>query len=833
MAVTGDLGGNPIVLENAAEEATLQRLVDLFESKFADNSGVKKQEAAATKEATKATKSYQDIVDSTSKGMEKYEVKLTSFGERLDKTSQQIKAVGGSLTNSFKALGESGENMGGALGAITGPVGGSLNALGIAGKIAGGALTGFSFVAGLAMGAFDKSVKTFQQLTLAGATFGGDMIAMRMAAGNAGVTVTQFADAVSKNIGGLADFGGTATQGAQILSQVTAAGKASSNELFRLGIAAKDQPEFFAQFISDLSTSGRSLNTFGGDFTRIAAVAVKYRKDLQALQEITGQTREEQEAALKAQKQDAAFQALLADMDVEQAKSLEGLMASMSPLEQQMLKQQMTIGSFTGETAAAASQMPGVAGRVMDVVNALQNGESDMAGAYARSSQQRAQELRQDAATAREYAKMSAFTNNILTKIGVENSIFLTKQQERNAEMEKNLATVRAQQATEQENANLAAQRSEAMAKIQVAFERLGNKLIDLGIVDKLVEALTFVADNIDGIAKFLVSQDPKTLIIGGLTALFAGPAVLTAMKGGVTGLMGKIGSKMMGGLAGGGGAEAMGGVGKGVGAGIKGVSSGLASLANPKVLLGLGGVVLAIMGIAKAAQIAAPAFEPLGKMFKSVFEGLAPLVKEVFNGIGTFVDSVGGSIKGVIEGIGNSIASVVDSITNMKTAGVDATTEQIERLSSIPSDQLINAAAGIERMKAALDGFSPGVMGGISQGLGSFFGGDQADKITRLAEAGAKLQAATSILDMTKFDLTTGIEDRYKAFAREVERVAEATEDLQMPAGALAATAGQGGGGAGGGGIEHTALLQRLLDVQTRQGTETNDLLRRISNEI
>jgi hypothetical protein len=31
----------------------------------------------------------------------------------------------------------------------------------------------------------------------------------------------------------------------------------------------------------------------------------------------------------------------------------------------------------------------------------------------------------------------------------------------------------------------------------------------------------------------------------------------------------------------------------------------------------------------------------------------------------------------------------------------------------------------------------------------------------------------------------------------------------------------------------EHTALLQRLLDIQTRQGTETNDLLRRISNDI
>ena len=57
MAVVGDLGGNPIVLENAAEEATLQRLVDLFEGKFADNSGVKKKEAEAIKAATTQTKS--------------------------------------------------------------------------------------------------------------------------------------------------------------------------------------------------------------------------------------------------------------------------------------------------------------------------------------------------------------------------------------------------------------------------------------------------------------------------------------------------------------------------------------------------------------------------------------------------------------------------------------------------------------------------------------------------------------------------------------------------------------------------------------------------------
>jgi len=82
--------------------------------------------------------------------------------------------------------------------------------------------------------------------------------------------------------------------------------------------------------------------------------------------------------------------------------------------------------------------------------------------------------------------------------------------------------------------------------------------------------------------------------------------------------------------------------------------------------------------------------------------------------------------------------------------------------------------------MKAALEGFTPGFFGGLSQGLGSFFGGDQADKIVRLAEAGAKLNTGIATLDMKKFDLTAGIEDRYKVFANEVERVARATNSMK-----------------------------------------------------
>ena len=826
MAVVGDLGGNPITLENAAEEATLQRLVDLFEGKFADNSGVKKKEAEAIKAATKETKSYQDIVDSTSRGMEKYEVKLTTFGERLSKTTDALKNAGASLTTSFKQLGEGGENMGGALGSLTGPVAGKLNALGVAGKIAGGALTGFSFVAGLAMGAFDKSVKTFQQLTMAGATFGGDMIAMRIAAGNAGVTVDNFANAVSKNVSGLAEFGGTATQGAMILSNVTKAGKASSNELFRLGIAAKDQPEFFAQFIADLSTSGRSLNTFGGDFTRIAAVAVKYRKDLQALQEITGQSREEQEAALKAQKQDAAFQAILADMDAETAKSMEALMAKMSPLEQSMFKQAMTIGSFTGETAAAASQMPGVAGRVMDVVNALKNGESDMAGAYAASSSQRAQQLAEDAATAREYAKMSAYTTNTMTKMGVENAIGLTKQQERNAEMEKNLATVRAQQATEQDMANTAAKRATTMQNLQVAFETLGNKLIDSGIVEKLVEGLKFVADNVDGIAKFLSEQSTTTLIAGGLTALFAGPAVLAAMNAGVGKVMSGIGTKLGGGItnmfgmAGGGG----GGAGKAGGGMLAGLAKGMAAFGagSVKILLGaatIAGVITAIgAGIAAAAWLTGAALPTLTNGLKGIEELDGDRLVSAAKGLAAVSAAMAAMGAGSAVGaVGNAVGKAFNFLS-----GSDS--------KSIP-DQMVELSSGVETFAKAIEKLDLAKMTALAGFVvpGAADLAKVVDKIndSKYRETGPAGGDSARVVDKITSARTEATAT--EATARTTASATAQTEATTTPA-VAANTAQQPMQNTG---SEHTALLQRLLDVQTRQGSETNDLLRRISNDI
>ena len=186
---------------------------------------------------------------------------------------------------------------------------------------------------------------------------------------------------------------------------------------------------------------------------------------------------------------------------------------------------------------------------------------------------------------------------------------------------------------------------------------------------------------------------------------------------------------------------------GKGIGGFIsgilKGIGAGLTAIANPAALIGLAAVSAAIIAISAALRIAAPAFEPIGKMMESFGES----IKRVFTGIGNFVESTGKAIKSVIVGIGEAVGNVVDKITKMRTAGTEATTKQIKELSDIPADKLFSAAQGVDALKAALDGFGGGTFSKISDSL---FGGDgPIDKIVELAKKVPELMKAAEAISI------------------------------------------------------------------------------------
>jgi hypothetical protein len=234
-----------------------------------------------------------------------------------------------------------------------------------------------------------------------------------------------------------------------------------------------------------------------------------------------------------------------------------------------------------------------------------------------------------------------------------------------------------------------------------------------------------------------------------------------------IGGMLGSAVSGMMGGgAAAAGGAAASGGM----GAGLTSLAGGLAAFANPASLIGLAAVTAAVYALSLAFEAASPGFEAFGAMVKRILEGVAPVVvafgtavgtvmkdvgtaitnakdgfTAIFNGIAEVVKSIGSVIIGSITAIGDSISKIINTISNYRTAGTKIATDSIKELANIPSANMLAAAAGVEAIKKALDGFNPGFLSGISQGLGSIFAGDQTGPLQQMAVLGPKLQNAAA----------------------------------------------------------------------------------------
>lgn len=552
MAVTGNLGDQEIQLDNAAEEATLQRLVDLFDQKFADNSGVKKAEAQAIRESTKATqstavasKAYQQTIDNVSGSMEEFEKQTVSLMDRFRSAGAAALSFGRGVGNSLRGIQEDGSGLGGFLKETGEQTSKLAGAIPVVGKALGAAATGITAAGAVLIGSFDKTVAGFTQITQSGASFGGSMIAMRQAATQGGMSFTEFADVISKNSKGLAAFGGGATQGAKAFSEVARAGGDFSRDLLATGLSIKDQKEFFADFMGNMAESGMTIQSFGGDFNRVAATAVKYRKDLQILSEITGQSAEEQQANAKALQQDAAFQAQMATMQPEAASALKAVMQNLGPMGRQMLKDQVTLGTFGEKSALAASQQGGIAATITEVAQALKNGETDLTSVLASGLDARAGQIKREQAAADQQAAISGSVNNeVLSSIAASANEF-RKMSALAGSATQNVQKVVESQAKVAEGGNkevnLVTERSIAFRKVmQRTEEAMYNLALDPnGPVPAVIEGMTKLGDAVAGAIKKVGEvasgqASPLDLVGGPIGATAIGGALAAATVAGI-----------------------------------------------------------------------------------------------------------------------------------------------------------------------------------------------------------------------------------------------------------------------------------------------------------
>ena len=210
-------------------------------------------------------------------------------------------------------------------------------------------------------------------------------------------------------------------------------------------------------------------------------------------------------------------------------------------------------------------------------------------------------------------------------------------------------------------------------------------------------------------------------------------------------------------------GGSAGAGIGQGMGTALKGLAGGLSAIANPMALIGLGAITLAVMGLAKAFEIASPGFEGFGKMVKSVFEGFS----SVFASFGVVITSIGTAISTVFNGL----------------------TVSISKLSSIDPLTLLGLSGAIGAMGAALGLF--GITGGLAAiSIGTLANGltkmSEVDtaRLLKVAEAMEKVNAATPSVGQTLRAGFAGIVNKAIGGSETTPRVSEtASEQQNRPA--------------------------------------------------
>jgi len=298
--VSGELGGQPVFLENAATEATLEALLQATLAN-SPNKGKAAQIQKAYEEAVKRSTDRQQTSNDALKRQADLIAKEEKQRQDLNKQMQEEKEAREKLFNGLNELGQLvGKGLGAAFGTATPKVNDFTNALSgipILGPIIG------------ALGnALQGSIDNFRTLSTVGADFGVGVNGVRLEAAKAGLSLETFTKTISENSGNLALLGGNASTGARIFQKVNASLQGPFQEgLARLGFSMDETAEYTAGYLAMQTKLGKAQRMSQDELNEGAQ---NYLLELDRLARVTGMSRAEAQKALDAQLQDKRMKAL-------------------------------------------------------------------------------------------------------------------------------------------------------------------------------------------------------------------------------------------------------------------------------------------------------------------------------------------------------------------------------------------------------------------------------------------------------------------------------------------------------------------------------------------
>ena len=359
--VTGDFGGQPIQLNNAATEATLKQLLAAMLAQVAmQNKGTKKDNdtqkelekeltrlAGSAKAVTKANdelsksekrkladaadqakarKKAEDLEQQQIKNLQLAIAATSAFAEGLDRGITSLAKTIGTFSN----LNSSFTSAAASMSSI---------------PLVGGAL---ATVFGTVAQAGERTYKSFQQASSVGANFGGSINAMIQSATGAGLTFDQFSAVIAKNGENLAMFSTATEDGASRLGKLAALQRkdyqGTTADLARLGYTTEDMTGGMARYAGILAKTGQLSGRSNAELIQGSA---DYLKNMDQLSKLTGKSKDALKAEQDALMADAAYRIRLSNMDPKGQEELNKLMLATPKHMQAGLKEIITFGSAT------------------------------------------------------------------------------------------------------------------------------------------------------------------------------------------------------------------------------------------------------------------------------------------------------------------------------------------------------------------------------------------------------------------------------------------------------------------------------------------------------
>jgi methyl-accepting chemotaxis protein/uncharacterized protein YcbK (DUF882 family) len=216
--------------------------------------------------------------------------KLDKFTDSLTKGISNINQTMGKFALDLGKGNTSFSMLNGIIDSVSGALSGMAKSIPLFGGMLSGSITAAASAAKFLVDMLEKNLKVFQDLSRSGALVADGMSGVNRQFYASGMTMEGFTKTIKANADALASFKGTVGAGAEVFtSAVGKLTKQSDSALRKLGMTADDIGESAGLFLQQEIRLGRARNMTE---EQLVKGTEKYAKELDALQKITGESKE-------------------------------------------------------------------------------------------------------------------------------------------------------------------------------------------------------------------------------------------------------------------------------------------------------------------------------------------------------------------------------------------------------------------------------------------------------------------------------------------------------------------------------------------------------------